>query len=319
MTPSERFGMTIPLDGVPLSRQVRWLSELPELGYTDLWSSEAASADAFTPLAVASLLAPDATLGTAIVPVFTRGLATLAMSAASLAEFAPGRFALGLGVSSRVIVEQWNGLPFDRPLARMRDTIRFLRRALAGDRVDEQFETFDIRGFRLTRVPDVAPRILVAALRPPMLRLAGELADGAIVVWLSAEDVARVVPYLSGKELIARVLVCPTEDADTVRRLAKRDVAVYLNVPAYAAFHRWLGRADELQPMWTAWEAGDRERAIALVPDSLVDELVVHGTPDECLAHIRRYVENGASCPVVAIQPYGVDVMEAARLLAPAA
>jgi probable F420-dependent oxidoreductase len=312
-----RYGITIPFDGIPLDDQLPWFSELEELGYTDLWSSEAASADAFTPLAVASVLAPNAALGTAIVPVFTRGLATLAMSTASLAELAPGRFTLGLGVSSPMIVEQWNGLPFDRPLARMRDTVRFLRRSLAGERVSEEFETFTVRGFRLERVPEQPPPILLAALRPPMLKLAGEEGDGAIAVWLSADDVATIAPFVAGKELVARILVCPSEDEETVRRLGKAAVAMYLNVPAYAAYHRWLGRGDRLEPMWEAWSAGYRTRAIELVPDSVVDELIVHGSPERCRAHVQRYVDNGVTCPVLAIQPYGIDPMDGVRLLAP--
>lgn len=321
MTSPRRYGITIPLDNIPLDDQREWLADLPELGYTDLWSSEAASADAFSPLAVASVLAPRARLGTAIVSVFTRGAATLAMTAASLAELASGRFVLGLGVSSPVIVEQWNGLHFDRPLARMRDTVRFLRLAFAGERVSEDFETFTIKGFRLERVPRVAPPILIAALRPPMLELAGEQADGAIAVWLSADDVRQVVPYLSGpagqKELVARILVCPSEDATTVRRLGRQAVATYLNIPAYAGYHRWLGRGELLEPMWAAWEAGDRKRAAELVPDAVVDELIVHGSPQHCREQIQRYVDNGVTCPVLAVQPYGVDPFEATRLLAP--
>jgi probable F420-dependent oxidoreductase len=312
----ERYGITIPFDELPLGEQLALLRELEALGYTDFWSSEAASADAFTPLAAAAALTSNVRLGTAIAPVFTRGPATLAMSAASLAELAPGRFVLGLGASSPAIVVQWNGMRFERPLARVRDTVRFLRRALTGERVSERYDTFEIDGFRLERVPDVPPPILLAALRPPMLELAAEEADGAIAVWLSAEDAAKVAPYLEGKELVARLLVCPNNDADAVRAAARRAIAGYLNVPAYAEYHRWLGRGEALAPMWEAWSRGDRRSAAELVPDEVVDELVVHGTPDQCRAHIDRYVANGVTCPVVAVQPWGTDPVEAARSLA---
>src|SRR5438093_13563484 len=107
-----RYGMTIPFDGVPLGEQRGLFEELVDLGYTDVWSSETDGADAFTPLALASVWAPSLRLGTAIVPVYTRGPATLAQSAASLAAVAPGRFALGVGSSSDVIVQRWNGIPF---------------------------------------------------------------------------------------------------------------------------------------------------------------------------------------------------------------
>ena len=95
----QRYGMTIPFDGLPLHAQRDWIVELADLGYTDVWSAEANGADAFTPLALASVWAPTLRLGTAIVPAFTRGPGLFAQSVASLAQAAPGRFVLGVGTS----------------------------------------------------------------------------------------------------------------------------------------------------------------------------------------------------------------------------
>ena len=313
-----RYGMTVPFDGVPLADHRAWFEDLVDLGYTDAWSSEAGGADAFTPLALASVWTPSLRLGTAIVPAFTRGPGLLAMSVASMAEAAPGRFALGVGTSSNVIVERWNDIPFEEPYKRTRDVVRFLRLALAGERVDQQFDTFRVRGFRLGRKLDQVPPILVAALRPGMLRLAGKEGDGAIINWLSAEDVKRVVPEVGpGKEIVARIFVCPSEDAATVRQFGRMAVAAYLNVPVYAAFHEWLGRGPQLKAMWDAWEAGDRKAATAAIPDEIVDELIVHGSPSECRAHVQRYVDNGVTTPALAIMPFGIDARQAIRDLAP--
>ena len=152
------------------------------------------------------------------------------MTAASLAELASGRFVLGFGVSSPVIVGGRSPTAsIDRLLA-VRDTVRFLRLAFAGEHVSEDFETFTIKGFRLERVPRVAPPILIAALRPPMLELAAEQADGAIAVWLSADDVRQVVPVPVGagwSKGARRSDPClPSEDVTTVRRLGRQAVAV---------------------------------------------------------------------------------------------
>jgi probable F420-dependent oxidoreductase len=316
-----RYGMTIPFDGVPLADQREWIVELAELGYTDVWSSEANGADAFTPLALASAWAPSLRLGTAIVPAFTRGPACLAQSVGSLAQAAPGRFVLGVGTSSNVIVEGWNGIPFAKPYERTRDIVRFLRTALAGEKVTEQYETFSVKGFRLGVVPERPVPILVAALRQGMLRLAGREGDGAIVNWLSADDVSTVAPHVHaggpGKEIVARIFVAPTTDAALVRSAGKYAIAAYLNVPVYAAFHDWLGRGDTLRPMWDAWAAGDRKAAVEAIPDALVDELIVHGSPEECRAHIGRYVANGVTTPALALLPFGVDARQAVRDLAP--
>src|SRR5215470_13925641 len=116
----QRYGMTIPFDGVPLVEQREWIVELADLGYTDVWSSEANGADGFTPLALASVWAPSLRLGNAIIPAYTRGPACFAQSVASLADAAPGRFVLGIGTSSNVIVERWSGIPFDEPYRRVR-------------------------------------------------------------------------------------------------------------------------------------------------------------------------------------------------------
>lgn len=317
------YGITVPFDRVPLSEHRPLFEEARALGYTDFWSSEASGTDGFTPLALASAWVPDARLGTAIVPSFTRGPATLAMCVAAMAEAAPGRFAFGLGTSSDVIVERWNDIPFVEPYKRNRDMVRFLRAALTGQRVDLELDTFRVRGFRLDRPPAVVPPILVAALRPGMLRLAGREGDGAVVNWLSAEDMLQVAPEVNaggaGKEIVARIYVCPNSDAERVREMAKPLVAAYLNVGVYAAFQEWLGRGPALEPMWTAWRAGDRKAAVAAIPDSVVDELIVHGSPDECRSHLARYVANGVTTPVLMPLPFGIAPLEAMRLLAPGA
>jgi probable F420-dependent oxidoreductase len=294
------YGITLPFDGVPLSDHRAWLEELVRLGYTDVWTSEASGCDAFTPLALAAAWAPSLRLGTAIVPAFTRGPAVLAQSVAAMAEAAPGRFSFGIGTSSDVIVERWNDIPFDQPYRRTRDLVRFLRQCLAGDRVDNRWDTFTVRGFRLDRPPSVAPRILIAGLRPGMLRLAGREADGAVINWLSASDVPQVVAEVGpGRDIVARIFVCPTEDTDLARRVGRRAVAAYLNVPVYAEFHRWLGRGTRLEAMWTAWAAGDRRGALAAIPDDVVDDLVLHGDPESIRERVGWYVRNGVTLPVL--------------------
>jgi probable F420-dependent oxidoreductase len=248
----------------------------------------------------------------------------MAMSAASLAEAAPGRVVIGVGTSSDVIVERWNDIPFEQPYQRTRDVVRFLRAALRGEKMSEEFDTFKTRGFKVGRVPEVQPKIMVAGLREGMLRLAGRESDGAIINWLSAADVAKVAPVVQeagdgGKEIVARIFVCPSEDTETVRNMGRFAIAAYLNVPVYAAFHEWLGRGDQLKGMWEAWKGGDRKAALAAIPDSVVDELIVHGSPEACREHVDRYFDNGVTTSSLAVMPFGVDPRQAARDLSPAA
>src|SRR5690349_4294378 len=250
----QRYGMTIPF-GAPLSEHKELYEELVDLGYTDVWSSEANGTDAFTPLALAAAWAPELRLGCAIVPAYTRGPALMAQSVASMAEAAPGRFAFGIGSSSDVIVGRWNGIPFDEPYKRTRDMVRFLKEALSGEKIKAEYTGFSVNGFKLARRPKVQPTILVAALREGMLKMAGREADGAIINWLSADDVKQVAPIVSAasadgssKEVVARIFVAPTTDRDLVHRFGRVAIAAYLNVPVYAAFHDWMGRGELLAP-----------------------------------------------------------------------
>jgi probable F420-dependent oxidoreductase len=300
-----RWGLTVPQIGLPLLAHADLVRALPGYGYTDLWSAETSGADAFTPLALAAVWEPTLRLGTAIVPVYTRGPALIAMSAAALAEAAPGRFVLGLGASSPVIVGNWNGLDFTEPYRRSRDVLRVVRAALAGERVSGDFDSFTITRFKLEQAPAAPPPILLAALRPQMLRLAGREADGAILNWLAVSDVAQCVTAIENPaaEVVARIFVCPTADVDYARSLGRMLLSTYLTVPAYAAFHDWLGRGERLAPMHAAWAAGDRTGAAAAIPDDVVDELVVHGTPEHCRDHVRRYAEAGIGTPVLAVLP----------------
>ncbi len=321
-----RPGMTVPLPG-PLHSHQRKLSDLADMGYTDIWSAESDGADAFTPLALAAAWEPRLRLGTAIVPAYTRAPACFAQSVASMADAAPGRFAIGIGSSSNVIVERWNGVPFEQPYKKVRDIVRFLGDALSGEKITKAYDTFEVSGFRLGVRPEQRPKILVAALREGMLRLAGREADGAIINWLSPGDVSKVVPVVreaaggDEREIVARIFCCPSENTDAVRAAAKFAIAAYLNVPVYAAFHEWLGRADQLQGMWDAWKAGDRKAALAEIPDQVVDDLVVHGSPEACRATIQSYFDHGVTTSSLAIMPLDpeLDYWQAVKDLSPSA
>jgi len=318
--------MTVPLPGHLHTHRER-LIELADMGYTDIWSAESDGADAFTPLAMAAAWEPRLRLGTAIVPAYTRSPACFAQSVASMADAAPGRFAIGIGSSSNVIVEKWNGVPFVEPYKKVRDVVRFLNDALSGEKVAKSYDTFEVNGFKLGVRPEVKPKILVAALREGMLRLAGRESDGAIINWLSPTDVRRVAEVVNDaaggeeREIVARIFVCPSENAEVVRAAGRFAIAAYLNVPVYAEFHRWLGRGPQLQGIWDAWKAGDRKAALAAIPDEVVDDILIHGSPAECRAKIQSYFDNGvttSSLAILALDPE-LNYWESVKALSPSA
>jgi probable F420-dependent oxidoreductase len=310
--PDQRWGLTIPFTEQPLREELALYQEAEALGYTDLWTIEVNAQDAWTPLALAAAVTKTARLGTAIVSTYTRTPSVIAMHAASLDEAAPGRVCLGLGSSSVIIVQDWNGIPFEKPLQKVRDVVTVLRPMLAGEKVTAQLATLSVNGFRLARPPAHPVPIYLGALRENMLRLAGELADGVILNFLGPHDVAKPIAVVreaarqAGRnpqdvEITARIFVFASDDRQGALAAATRFLTGYLTVPTYAKFHEWLGRGAALKPMHDAWAAGDRRGALAAFPDEVAAEIAVVGTVDECRARIELYRQNGVDVPIIAL------------------
>jgi probable F420-dependent oxidoreductase len=301
-----RYGIAFPVSGLPLAAHRELISELPELGYADVWTGEASGYDGITPLALAAAWAPALGLGTAVLPVQTRGPALLAMTAATLAAATSGRIVLGIGSSGRPFVTDINGIPFDRPYQRLRDAVRFLRMVLAGEPASGDFGSFSIRAFQLA-VPSPRPRILVGALRPGMLRLGVTEADGVIMNLVSSGDVAKILAELGtlpvGTEIAARIHVCLTTDRRTARTIGRQFLGPMLAASTYSAAHQWLGRTTEITAIRHAASAGNLRGASSAVSDDTVDELIVHGSPEECRQRIAEFLRAGLTTPILVPLP----------------
>ena len=309
-----RWGMTYPLEGISLSEHREVLQAAEDLGYTDAWSAEVNANDAFTPLAAFAAWTKTTRLGCAIANIYTRTPTLLAQTAAAMADLAPGRFCLGIGTSSPAIVENWNGARLDVPLKRMRETITFLRQAFTGEKTAMQVGPYAVRGFRLGRAPGGGVPILVAALREKMLELGGEMGDGVITNYISPEDarkiasVAKAAAKRAGKDpealdIACRIFVIASEDRQVAQMVGRFAVSGYLTTPFYYAFHEWLGRGEALSPMMNAWQSGDRQAAVGLVPEEVVNDIFVFGSPEECRTKIRLYCDNGITTPILNIIP----------------
>jgi probable F420-dependent oxidoreductase len=288
------WGLTVPLPGRPLREAQELVRRAEAAGYTDVWSGETNGPDGFTPLALASVWTDRVRLGTGVVGVFTRGPALLAQETAALADASDGRFWLGIGASSDRIVEGWNGMPFERPLTKVSETVDFLRAALSGDRTET--------GFKLEQAPAEPPPIVLAALRGKMLRLAVEKADGAFTNFLPVSGLPQIREQLEGAkdgfELLCRFFCIPGE-REQVEGLARFMFSSYITVPVYEAFFRWLGHGDAIDAMVEAWQAKDRQRAAELAPWELIEQVFIFGSPAQMRERLEAYVEGGITVPVV--------------------
>ena len=288
-----RWGLTLPLPMTPLSEHAELVRRAEAAGYTDLWSGETNGPDGFTPLTLAAAWTSEIRLGTGVVGVFQRGPALLAQQAAALADGSGGRFVLGIGASSDRIVEGWNGIPFEKPLSKVEQTVDFLRPALAGERTKN--------GFKLESAPPPVP-IILAALRGKMLRLAVDKADGAFTNFLPISGLVRVTEQLHGAgdgfELLCRFFCLPGE-REQIEPIARFMFASYVTVPVYAAFYRWLGHTEAIAEMCEAWAEKDRARATAAAPWNLIEEMFILGTPEEMKARLQEFVAGGITLPVI--------------------
>ncbi len=299
--PDLRWALTVPFTGVRLRDHRPLLERAEAAGFDDLWSGETGGPDGFTPLALAAVWTERMRLGTGVVNAFTRGPAVLAQHAAALQDASEGRFCLGIGSSSNVIVERWNRIPFEKPLTRVRETVEALRLILAGERGPG--------GFKLETPPETAPPIYVAALRGRMLRLAGALGDGTFVNFLPLSSLPGVISEIrAGEREGGRVegssdvlcrFFCVPQPAEEAMPLARWMFSAYATVPVYAEFFRWLGWGGAIDPMVEAWSAGERDRARELAPEELIREIFIFGAADEQKARLAEFVAGGITTPVL--------------------
>jgi probable F420-dependent oxidoreductase len=307
-----RWGLTLPLTGLPLAQHEELVKRAEAVGYTDFWSGETNGADGFTPLTLSAAWTERARLGTGIVGVFQRGPALLAQEAAALADASRGRFVLGIGSSSDRIVEGWNGIPFEKPLSKVRETLEFLQVALAGERT--------ATGFKLETAPAERVPVVLAALRGKMLELAMERADGAFTNFLPLAGLPKVSAQLDGApegfELLCRFFCLPGE-REQVEPLARFMFSSYITVPVYERFYRWLGYGEQIEPMVEAWQAGDRQAAAAAAPWEAIEDTFVFGTPEQMVERIEAFVAGGITLPILTMIAPPENAGELIEALAP--
>lgn len=296
--------------GLPTGLRAAELAQ--ELGYGSYWTAETVGPEAFATLAAAGAVAPGLDLGTGVLALQLRTPMAVAMGAATLQALHPDReILIGVGISSPVVTGKWHGVPYgDRPLARVREYVTLLKECLAGESVSFRGDFYEVSRFRLgVRLGERRPKVVVGALNPKMLALAGEVADGVLLNYLPAGHVPWSVDQVrSGGDATVYAYVhagvCAREDGIDY---ARRDLFSYAVVDAYAANFERAGFADEMAAIRGAHADGDREGALAAVSDRLVDAIDIMGDEDHVRASVQAYVDAGVDVPVLMPLPWGPD------------
>ncbi|HXD98515.1 MAG TPA: LLM class F420-dependent oxidoreductase [Candidatus Acidoferrum sp.] len=296
---------------LPAADFIATAREAEARGYHTAWLGEVSGYDAIVMSTVVATHTERLVVANGVLPVQTRTPVILGMAAASLNHLAPGRFALGLGLSSKTIVEQWHGLSFSPALGQIREAVEIVRQVASGERVNHEGKFYRVKNFRLTSPPPAAPvRVYLAALGPEMLELAGEIADGVLLNWIPPEAVPASITHLEtgarragrtldGFEIASFVRTCVTDDATAARETLARDITGYATVDVYASFFRTAGYPDEVAAVGAAWASGDRAGAVKRVSPRMLDGLGVVGDEAFCRARIAEFARAGITQPVI--------------------
>ena len=306
-----------------------------ELGYESAWVAEGHGGDQFSVLTACALATEKIKLGTSITSVFVRTAPTIAMAAASVDYFSNGRFILGMGTSHKVQVEPEHGLEFTKPVQRLRECVDIVRGILKDSDVNYHGEIYDIDRFDLWFEPlrKEIP-IYVAAVFPKMLEICGEISQGAILTWCTLDHAesaawhvgigARNAGRAPGDVEVASLLPCAVSDnREAARDLMRQPIASYAGrFPRYRKLMVDAGFPDEIEKVRVAWQAGNIQESLNLVPGALIDKIGLVGTADEVQEKLADYRKAGITLPIVSPRFIGdgakEQTLEIIRACAPA-
>lgn len=333
MTPSMTSNPVPRLDLASPGRTVSENIELAMLaertGWQGFWVAEATSGDAVATAAAVAARLESSRVGSAILPMQTRNPMLLAMAATSISQVAPGGFVLGLGTSTPLIIEDWHATPWgSSPLQLTRECVDLVRRFLAGERVTTDAGRWRYRRAQLTARPAGKIPVYLAALNDRMLELAGEIADGVVLNFVTMADVAhakrrvaagaaRVGRDLADFELMVFFRATVTDDYESVRERYQRELFTYVMAPVYQRMFAREGYGDACQEIQALWRAGERQRALDSIPPALIRERTLIGTAPEIRGRLQAYADAGVDSTItfpVAI-PDRDYVLDCARII----
>ena len=309
MTVPQRVAMTLPHKlGVKETMDLAVWAE--ERGYDDVWFADNSGIDALTTSAAVAVRTERVRIGTAIIPVYTRTPAVFASTSHVLHQLSGGRFILGLGSSSQVMMENWHGQTFEKPLTRGKETTQLVRAMLDGEKTAFDGKTVSSHGYRqLPLEPGTVP-IYMAALRAKMLEAAAEFSDGVIINLFTLSALPKLMEHIrigcerAGKkiedmEIVCRHQVIVTEDKEKAREALKKQFTPYYATPVYNNFLAWCGEEEAARMIAEGWAEKDRAKTAAAMTDRLIDEISVIGSPEECYAGIRARAAAGVTTHII--------------------
>jgi F420-dependent oxidoreductase-like protein len=297
--------------GRALEQALDRVGRAESLGYESVYTTHIAARDSMIVLAAYANRSERVKIGTGVLPMYSRTPVATAQQAATIDELSGGRMVLGLGVSHRITVENWYGQEIGKPVAEMREYVGAVRAMFRGEDPPAdatKFRTnFHFMGYQAR--PDLP--ILLGALSPGMLRLAGEIADG-VVLWLCTADYVQdvVVPEvrkgrekagrdMDGFDIVAAVPSAVTDDPDAARDALRQELLTYFTLPFYRAMIERSGYGEDIAAFDSAMQESDIPVATAAISDRFLSRLAAIGDADTAAESIQRYLDAGATSPCI--------------------
>ena len=284
-----------------------------------IWIPETWGMDCCSILSSLSNNAKEQRLGSSIINVYSRSPALIAMSAATLDTISNGRFILGLGTSSKPIIEDWHGMEFKNPLQTMKESVEIIRMIISGEKVSYDGKFSHLRNFRILIQP---PRrkipIYLAAINQKMVDLALEIADGVIFYLRPLPELTKTIQKMQSKKKIditCQIITCISEDSQKAITRAKQTIAFYVSVgKIYREFLATNGFQQETMTIYDEFKKNGLKDNYEFVTDEMVNSLSISGNPNDINKKIQQFVEAGVDLPILQFNPVE-DVRESFKLL----
>jgi probable F420-dependent oxidoreductase len=307
--PTKRIAITLPA-GPNIQDTIARLQWIEDNGIPDAWFSDAGAPDTLTQIAAVGHATKNVRIGVAVTPVYTRSPSVIAASANVIEQVIPGRFVIGLGSSSQTIMGQWNGIPLDRPLTRVKETAQLVRIMLTGEKTNFDGETLFSKGYRQAPLENPPP-IYLAALRPKMIEMAAEVGDGVIFNLWPQGALSKMMEHVkigadrAGKdpdsvEVVNRAMVLCTDDKEYGRNLFRANFGPYYATPVYNKFLAWAGYASAADTIAEGFAEKDRAKTGGALTDEMIDQIGIIGNEDEIRARIQADADGGVDTHIIA-------------------
>ena len=293
--------------------------KLNEIKPEVMWIPETWGMESFSILGLAAKENTFSKIGSSIINIYSRSPSLIAMGAATLDTISNERLILGLGTSSVSIVEDFHGQKFASPVQRMKEYVEIIRFALTGEKINYDGEIFSLRDFSLlVKPPRKEIPIYLAAINQKMLELTWNIADGVIFYLRPKVEMKQTIEKMQAQRKIdtsLQIITCIDNDCEKARIRAKKTLSFYIAVgKIYREFLELNGYSDTVHEIYNEYNKTGLKRLDELVPDKILDDLCIAGTPDDGIKKLQAFRDVGIELPIIQFNPIG-DTKESFELL----